>query len=120
MYDMTCEFDVEQHKQHFIDYFEACIDKLGKVHYAVPSHVSFLEKEAARQNECSVREIQDMCPKSMYADYMTWLLLITGLVCVWSVGYKHVTPLTLAQKESMDLLEKEGLMIKRRIGSCWQ
>ena len=38
-YDLNSEFDIEQHKQTFINYLEILIEANGHVVYAVPSHI---------------------------------------------------------------------------------
>ncbi len=37
-YDIYCAFDLEQHKQTYVQYLEVVILEDGTVEYAVPSH----------------------------------------------------------------------------------
>lgn len=84
MYDVYSKFDIEKHKEHFINYCEVAISPEGMVSYAVPSHQSFLEIQGALNRGISVSEYTVLCPISMYADYLTWLMQDTGYVLCWS------------------------------------
>lgn len=74
-YGVYSEFDLEQHKKHFVHYLEVMIDEEGVVHYAVPSHQ---ELAIARACEClgvNRYELSVMTPKEYYFDWLNWLLM---------------------------------------------
>lgn len=86
-YGIYSEFDLEKHKETFINYLEVIILPSGEVKYAVPSHQEFLIQYAMIIKSCSREEINKMCPKEYYADFITWLTQITHCVAVWNDGY---------------------------------
>lgn len=86
-YSVYSKFDVEQHKQHFINYCEVIVDEYGKIHYAVPSHQAFLELYGAKQNGLTLDEFRYSCPKDMYCDYLAWLCKETECISCWSEGW---------------------------------
>lgn len=78
-------FDVNTHKEFFVNYLEVVIDDTGKVEYAVPSHQEKLVQIAMKKLNLKTREeLNDMCPKEYYFDFMTWLCKITGCISVWN------------------------------------
>lgn len=110
-YSVYSDFDVDLHKKTFINYCEVIIDPHGTIHYAIPSHTVFLEKYGAHERNMSVDEFLDLCPQSMYANYITWLLDETGCVSCWSKGFKVGSKLlTCEQIQSLQLLIDEGLV----------
>ena len=75
-YDVYSEFDLQQHKEHFVNDLEVMIDSDGAVHYAVPSHQEYAIAEACRKLGVTRQELSDMTPKEYYFDWLTWLLLL--------------------------------------------
>ena len=86
-YDMHCAFDAEKHKAEYIHYLEVIIDSDGTVVYAVPSHQEKALALAMEKFNAGRQEIIDSCPPTMYGDYLTWLLSLTGSIAVWYTGY---------------------------------
>ena len=76
-------FDTERHKQNFKNYLEIIIMPNGTAEYAVPSHQEKLITIACRQKNITRDELNAMCPREYYCDFLTWLCMITGCVSVW-------------------------------------
>lgn len=76
------KFNIELHKQTFINYLEVVVRKDGTVEYAVPSHQ---EKLIAIANEMGYnREWLDKnCPREYYFNFMQWMCNLTGCVSLW-------------------------------------
>ena len=74
-YGVNSEFDLEQHKKHFVNYLEVMIDEQGKVHYAVPSHQEWAIAASCEKLGVSRQELGDMTPREYYFDWMNWLLM---------------------------------------------
>lgn len=115
MYDLHSEFDLDQHKQHFINYLEVIVEPNGHVCYAVPSHQRFLELYGARQRGMSVDEFADTCPNDMWADYQNWLLDQTGCVSVWSIGFMTPPNTTPAQQKVLDAFVAAKVMGNKQL-----
>ena len=87
MYDVYSDFDLEQHKKHFVNYLEVMIDEQGEVHYAVPSHQEWAIAASCEKLGVSRQELGDMTPREYYFDWMNWLLMQCGCVAVWNEFY---------------------------------
>jgi len=58
------------------------------------------------------KEIEDMCPREYYCDYLNWLLGITGSISVWGNCAEHfIVYKTINKKQIATLkkLKKHGL-----------
>lgn len=86
-YDIYCDFDIEKHKQTYIDYLEVLILENGKIVYAIPSHQAKAEELCCEKLGISRQELLAMCPREYWCDYLTWLLTICGAVSVWNTLY---------------------------------
>ena len=107
-YDVYSEFDIQKHKQRYVNYLEVMIDRDGKIMYAVPSH-----QEKAVQMACEVKgmsrtELERACPKDYYFDYLTWLLMQSGAMAVWNEFYQCYEP-TKEQYASLRRLKMNGI-----------
>lgn len=80
-------FDIEKHKQVFVNYLEVIIDKEGVVHYAVPSHQEWLIKKAIEILDIDRVDLYDECPDEYCFDIMSWLTDVTECVSVWNDRY---------------------------------
>lgn len=80
-------FNIETHKQVFINYLEVVIDAEGVVHYAVPSHQEWLIKRALEKLGINRKDLYDKCPDEYCLDIMTWLTEVTGCISVWDDRY---------------------------------
>lgn len=109
-YGVHSEFDLQKHKENFVNYLEVIIHPDGTVHYAVPSHQLYLQKYGANLKGMTEKEFEDSVPPNYYCDYLNWLLTQTGCVSVWSIGYAcDETLMTEAQKVTLRTLIDEGL-----------
>ncbi len=52
--------------------------------YAVPSHQEKLIAIACEKLNVTRDELNDMCPREYYADFMDWLCQITDSVSLWT------------------------------------
>ena len=112
MYDLHCPFDIEQHKKHYVNYLEVVIFPDGYIEYATPSHQEKLIAVCMDMLLVSRYALQNMCPKEYYCDFMVWLCNVSGCVSVWDryIVQSDTTPLTKEQKDTIELLKKEGLL----------
>lgn len=62
MYDYNSKFDVEKHKETFVNYCEVVITPDGEIHYAQPSHNRFLERYGADRDGTDVDTFVNKCP----------------------------------------------------------
>lgn len=109
-YDLHSEFDIEKHKQRYVDYLEVLILEDGKVVYAVPSHQMKAEDLCCQKLGITRQQLSDMCPEEYYFDYMTWLLDICGAVSVWNDFYKTGKQgLNFKQRVRLQQLKLNGL-----------
>lgn len=69
-YGLHSTFDIEKHKQAFIDYFEVILTIDGTVQYAVPSHQEKLIEIGKEKFGKSREDFIAMCPIEMQYDYM--------------------------------------------------
>ena len=86
-YNLHSEFDIQKHKETFVNYLEVLIEKNGHVMYAVPSHQELAIKLACKEKGWTRHELDDACPQEYYCDFLTWLLSLTDAVSVWNDFY---------------------------------
>lgn len=88
VYDQTkilhSAFDLETHKEVFVDYLEVIIREDGTVEYAVPSHQEKLIKIATTKLGVTRKQLFDMCPREYMFDCCRWLCNITNCVSLWT------------------------------------
>lgn len=80
-------FNLEIHKEAFVNYLEVIIREDGTVEYAVPSHQEKLVKIAMGIMGVTRQELYDMCPPEYMFDVCRWLCNLTGCVSVWNEFY---------------------------------
>ena len=102
-------FDLETHKQNFIDYLEVVILEDGTVEYAVPSHQEKLIAVACQKLNVTRDELSDMCPEEYYFDFSNWLCKMSGCVAVYTNGFMG-KPNDKQFREIMRFVE-EGVMV---------
>ena len=107
-YGLHSEFDVEKHKQTFVHYLEVVIDRDGRVSYAVPSHQEKMIAAACASLGVSRQELNDLCPREYYWDFMKWLSMVSGLMAVWETHCEVSSP-TKKQIATLRRLKIEGL-----------
>lgn len=112
-YDVYSDFDIDKHKQHFVNYCEVIITPDGKVHYAVPSHQGFMERYGAAEKGMSLDDFIYSCPEDMYARYLEWLMLETGCIPCWGKGY--IGDPNPRQKAALIRLFEAGLVVNNKM-----
>jgi len=100
-------FNKETHKKTFINYLEVIMDEDGKVMYAVPSHQEKMISIVCERKGISRDELNDLCPKEYYFNFLEWLHLQCGCVAVWNDFY--VGKLNERQKEVLQELKDYGI-----------
>ena len=70
-YDLHSDFDIQKHKENFINYLEVVIHPDGSVHYAVPSHQEYLIRYICEHRNITREELEAKCPREYYCDFMT-------------------------------------------------
>ena len=83
-YGLDSEFDIQKHKETFINYLEVLIEPNGHVLYAVPSHQELAIKLACKAKGWTRSHLNNACPKEFYFDFLPWILSLTGCVSVWN------------------------------------
>ena len=86
-YDLYSEFDIESHKNTFVNYLEVLIEPNGHVLYAVPSHQELAIKLACKAKGWTREQLNDACPPEYYFDFLVWVLSLTGCISVWNDFY---------------------------------
>lgn len=107
-YGLHSEFDIEKHKQTFIHYLEVVINRNGYIAYAIPSHQEMMIRVACAQRGLSRDELNELCPREWYWDFMKWLSKESGLMAVWESHYEVYEP-TKKQIAALRRLKMEGL-----------
>lgn len=112
MYNLYSPFDIEQHKQNFVDYLEVVVFPDGHIEYAVPSHQEKLIAVCMEELGITRDELNKRCPKEYYFDFMTWLCNVSHCVSVWNeyIITSDTVPLTIEQREALQELIKCGLL----------
>lgn len=77
-------FNIETHKNHFINYLEVIIRDNGIIEYAIPSHQEKLISVCCEQMGISRQELLKMCPKEYCFDFLSWLCKVSNCVSVWN------------------------------------
>lgn len=109
-YDIYCDFDMEKHKQKYINYLEVLILEDGKIVYAIPSHQMKAEQLCCEKLGISKQQLWAMCPKEYWCDYLTWLLTICGVVSVWNKFYQTGNGgLNTKQRAKLKQLKMNGI-----------
>lgn len=107
-YSVYSEFDIEMHSKTFKEYLEVIIDADGKVMYAVPSHQEKLIALSRAKLGISREELNSMCPREYYFDFMRWLCKISGAMAVWNGKCEFWEP-TVKQIRALRKLKMAGL-----------
>jgi len=112
MYDLHSPFNIELHKQTFINYLEVVIFPDGHIEYAIPSHQEKLIQVCQDKLGVSRYQLERMCPKEYYFDFLVWLCNMSGCVSVWNeyLVKSDTDPLTKEQEDTIELLKSEHLL----------
>ena len=106
-YSVYSEFDADKHKEAFPHYLEVLIEANGHVMYAVPSHQELAIRMACEKHQITRQELNKMCPREYYVDFLSWLLMQTGAISVWQTFY--VGEANEKQKETLKMLREKGI-----------
>lgn len=98
------EFDIETHRQNFINYLEIVIYPDGKIEYAIPSHVLKLTQIYGKSSD---EVFEEYMKEGIGIEPATWLCNKTGCLSVWNNGYTG-TP-NPWQYQALQKLAKAGL-----------
>lgn len=107
-YSVYSEFDLEKHRDRFVNYLEVVIDKDGKVMYAVPSHQEKAIRMACEKLGVNREELMAMCPRKYWCDMHTWLCMVAEIVLVWNDGCVYHKP-TVKQIGALRRLKMAGV-----------
>lgn len=105
---LNSPFDIDIHKATFINYLEVVILEDGTIEYAVPSHQEKLIKIACKRLNVTRAELNRMCPRNYWADFITWLCDQSHAIAVWNTFYQG-SPNEL-QMESLYKLQEADLL----------
>lgn len=111
MYDLNSKFDIEQHKKYYVNYLEVVIFPDGHIEYAVPSHQEKLIAICKEKLKVTRDELNDMCPKEYYCDFITWLCTMSECVSVWNdfIVKSDSIPMTTNQVKTLQQLKNSQL-----------
>lgn len=107
-YNIYSPFDLEKHKQTYVNYLEVLIDEDGTIMYAVPSHQLKAVNLACARLHVTRETLDKMCPRKYYGDYMTWLCMVAKVVFVWDGHCVAVNP-TVKQIGALRRLKMAGV-----------
>lgn len=105
-YSVYSLFDIQKHKETYINHLEVLILEDGTVEYAVPSHQEKALDLVCKKLNRTKQEIADMCPREYYCDFLVWLLGITGAVSVWANNGEHFIRHKTINKKQVTTLKK--------------
>lgn len=107
-YNLYSAFDIEKHKQTYVNYLEVLIDEDGTIMYAVPSHQLKAVDLICTRMGLTRQEVDRMCPPEYFGDYMTWLCMVAKVVFVWNEWCVAVNP-TVKQIGALRRLKMAGV-----------
>lgn len=100
-------FNIDTHKETFVNYLEVVMSPEGVVEYAVPSHQEKLISVLQKCKGWSREEVYLHCPEDYYFDFMKWLCECTGYIAIWD-NYFYGTA-NIQQQESLNILKANNL-----------
>ena len=107
-YSVYSKFDLNKHKDSFNSYLEVMILEDGTIEYAVPSHQEKAIKLACEKLQISRSELDLLCPREWWCDYLAWLLKISGAVAVWE-NRAYYSTISQKQISVLKSLKLQGL-----------
>lgn len=107
-YSVYSKFDLNKHKDSFNSYLEVMILEDGTIEYAVPSHQEKAIKLACEKLQISRSELDLLCLREWWCDYLTWLLRFSGAVAVWENRVWYST-ISKKQISALKMLKLQGL-----------
>ena len=96
-YNLYCPFDIEKHKQTYINYLEVVILADGTIEYAVPSHQEKAISLACKKLHCDRDYFIDVVSKAHLIDWNEWLMDTAGVIMVWDrfIQFHSITQLQI-------------------------
>lgn len=107
-YDLHSDFNIQLHKETFVNYLEVLILEDGTIVYAVPSHQLKGEEIAAKRLGLSISEFRDACPREAMFDYLPWIASQANCVFVWNSDIVY-SKINRKQFASLKTLKLNGL-----------
>lgn len=104
-YDVYSKFDLEKHKQTFIDYLEIMILPDGTIEYAVPSHQEYLINYIFKNKGITREALMELTNINV-----EMLNDISGVVSVWNEYIIAPHKITKEQIETLHKLIEENLL----------
>lgn len=108
MYSIYSKFNIQKHKETYVNYLEAIILEDGSIEYAIPSHQEYLINLACKIYNITRYELSEKCPKEYYFDFMTWLCMQTNTIAVWN-NYIIYNEINEKQLKTLKLLKENDL-----------
>lgn len=97
-------FDVNVHKETFINYLEVIIKSDGTIEYAVPSHMMKLTEIYGKTSD---EMFEEYYKSDGMMDPVEWICKQTGCISVWTDGYTgHANAI---QKRALLMLKNNGV-----------
>lgn len=110
MYGVYSKFDIQKHKETFINYLEVVVFPDGHIEYAVPSHQELLIAICCKTLKVTRDQLNKLCPKEYYFDFTQWLCNESKCISVWNNWLiKPETGITDDQLNCLNLLKQERL-----------
>lgn len=111
MYNLESNFNIEQHKKHFVNYLEVILFPDGHIEYAIPSHQEKLIAICREKLHVTRDQLDNMCPEEYYCNFITWLCNMSECVSIWNdfIIKPNTIPLTRAQIAALKQLKEHGL-----------
>ena len=107
-YNLESEFDISEHKSHYVNYLEIVIHKDGRVEYAIPSHQEKLSDIACKRLNITKSEL--WASMSIFDDVLVELCDKSECISVWNdFYYAGHSDLTEAQLIKLTELKIAGL-----------
>lgn len=108
-YSIYSVFDIQQHKEKYVNYLEVVISPEGVVEYAVPSHSEILIRHCCEMKKISREQLYALVPREYYADMIGWLCKETGYVAVWNECCVSRGGISKRQKNKLKTLKLAGI-----------
>lgn len=108
---LSAPFDMETHKSHFINYFEAIITEDGIVHYAIPSHHVKLKELYMKTIGLTEEQVEIIFKGEMLLEDVNMKMMKSiGAVMVWYDIIKMPPKISNNQLETLRKLEHNKII----------
>lgn len=108
-YSIYSPFDIQQHKEKYVNYLEVVISPEGVVEYAVPSHSEVLIRHCCEMKEISREQLYALVPREYYFDMIGWLCKESGYIAVWNEHCAFHGELYKKQENKLKALKLAGI-----------